>query len=227
MRPYDVRKEVTAVALLLQESDLAISSSIHKIVSLGRNESRVTWSSHGDGLSFYDFTEGGFEQYRHALRNQQFSVVLNDGSLLQISYDFRRNELVRHRLAFLPSPINILRQDIEDTTIDDFLELCSFQEIYDRVRTRPYLRFDFDAEGPESEPFCHAHTCFPGSRIPVCGPISVSQFIGFIFENFYAAIYASTDWLRGAQIEMLPHQMRDEHRGRLHFNVQRAAVHAI
>jgi hypothetical protein len=224
MNAAATRSKLTDIVLGLQQVDLAIAGNVHKIVPLGNSALRVIWATDASNSGLYDVPDGSFAQYLRALRERQFSAVLNDGSLIQMSYDFRRDDLVCHRLAFLPSPIVFSVEELDELAIDDFIELCSREDLYERTRTRPYLRFDFNADCPEQEPYSHVHTCFPESRLPVCGPISVTQFIEFIFGTFYPEIWKKEHWLSSAVTECLPHQIRDEHRRRLHLSATQVVI---
>ena len=48
--------------------------------------------------------EGSVAHYLAILREQQFSAVLIDGSILQISYDFIRENLEARRACICPLP---------------------------------------------------------------------------------------------------------------------------
>jgi hypothetical protein len=50
---------------------------------------------------------GTIDDYLAALRRRDFACVLKDGSLLQIAFAFRGEELVKHRLCFHPCPLDL------------------------------------------------------------------------------------------------------------------------
>ena len=124
------------------------------------------------------------EIYRELSEKRSYNVKLIDGGLLQIMYLFEDDRLVRHRLAYYPSPS--LRPFQEDSAA--YLRDELFLEIVAR-RIVPFpLRFDFDEAGVEdvNHPGCHltlgdVKEC----RIPVSAPLTPRWFIEFILRNFY------------------------------------------
>ncbi|KRB42063.1 DUF2290 domain-containing protein [Phenylobacterium sp. Root700] len=124
------------------------------------------------------------DAYKVIADERAFSMRFIDGGLLQILYTFRTGELVKHRLAFFPSP--------------DLLEYQNNAEIYDtdelyaditplNIVTTP-LRFDFDKESfVEGEhPMCHLTIGqYKNCRIPVSAPLTPHAFVSFILRAFY------------------------------------------
>lgn len=115
---------------------------------------------------------------------RSFTAKLVDGGLLQLMYLFKHETLVRHRLAYYPSPS--LRPFQEDA--ESYLRGDLYVEVVSR-RLVPFpLRFDFDEEAAEdvSHPRCHmtlgdVKRC----RVPVSAPISPLVFAEFVLRNFY------------------------------------------
>src|SRR5690606_9999259 len=111
------------------------------------------------------------------------NMKLVDGALLQMMYSVQGDALLRHRLAFYPSPNLLPFQDAADSYMRDEL----FVEIVQR-RIVPFpLRFDFD--GREN---VHVDVCHPKShltlgdvkdcRIPVSAPLTPRWFLEFILR---------------------------------------------
>lgn len=213
-------KTIDDIAMALLSSGHAINATLHTSVSLGEPYYvRVTWPNNQFTLT--DYVAASYDEYLALLRERQFSVILNDGAILQISYDFRRDTVEAHRLAFIPCPIEFTQDELDDLTIEDFLAVLGEEEIQSRLRSRPYLRFDYNRRAPETEPFSHLQTCYSESRIPVCGPLLVQQFTGFIFKNFYPGIARDLPLLTALTEEPLAHNIRDEQRSELHFHFHR------
>lgn len=53
-------------------------------------------------------------EYRHALEFGEYSVVLFEGSLLQLSYVLQASKVVEHRLCFFPCPVLLTDEPFED-----------------------------------------------------------------------------------------------------------------
>lgn len=124
------------------------------------------------------------EAYKVLAEERAYSMRLIDGGLVQILYTFRNRELVKHRLAFFPSP--------------DLLEYQNNAEIYDtdelyaditalNVVTTP-MRFDFDRDNfvEVDHPMCHLTIGqYRNCRIPVSAPLTPHAFVSFVLRSFY------------------------------------------
>src|SRR4029077_12763965 len=139
---------------------------------------------------------GTIAEYRSLLTRRQFTCVLSDGALLQMSYDFERDVILTHRLCFYPCPIRLADDDSElgdglldviDSVLEE--EVTSLAE--PRLRTRSPIRFDFYAETTDAEHSpCHAHWESAECRWPVYGALSVGHFVRFVFRRFYPEVWA-------------------------------------
>lgn len=122
--------------------------------------------------------------YKELFSTRSFTLKLIDGGLLQLSYRFERDALIKHRLAYYPSPS--LRPFQEDP------ELYMREELYLEIINRriiPFpLRFDYDLAAAKdvAHPSCHLTLGdIEGCRIPVHSPLMPRQFIEFVIRNFY------------------------------------------
>lgn len=122
--------------------------------------------------------------YEELLSNRSFSLKLIDGGMLQLSYRFDADSLIKHRLAFYPSPT--LRPFQDDP------EIYMREELYVEIVSRrlvPFpLRFDYDLKAAKdvAHPSCHLTLGdVEGCRIPVFSPLTPRQFIEFVVRNFY------------------------------------------
>lgn len=122
--------------------------------------------------------------HRELGEKRSYSVKLIDGGLLQLLYQFKNGSLVKHRLAFYPSPSLRSFQDDADAYMRDEL----FIDIVSR-RIVPFpVRFDYDVEKARDvvHPICHMTLGdVKGCRIPVSAPLSPRWFIDFILRNLY------------------------------------------
>lgn len=145
------------------------------------------WEVSFGGAEFVSLAMGDIDYrdtYQELSDKRSYNVKMIDGGLLQIMYLFKNDRLIRHRLAYYPSPSLRPFQEEPDAYLRDEL----FLDIVSR-RIVPFpLRFDFDEAAAEdvSHPSCHltlgdARSC----RIPVSAPLSPRWFIEFILRNFY------------------------------------------
>jgi hypothetical protein len=82
----------------------ALTVSAHVAIPLRDNQILVCWSAAASGLfRVTDNIQGSLDEYLDILRSQQFSAVLNDGGILQISYRYKRDKLIGHPLCFYPA----------------------------------------------------------------------------------------------------------------------------
>jgi len=149
--------------------------------------SEDTWEVTFDGADHVSIAMGDIDYqdlHRELGDKRSYSVKLIDGGLLQLLYLFKGDALVKHRLAFYPSPNLRSFQDDPDAYMRDEL----FIEIVSR-RIIPFpLRFDYDVEVARDMVHPHCHLTLgdvKGCRIPVSAPLSPRWFIEFILRNFY------------------------------------------
>lgn len=126
------------------------------------------------------------EMFRQLMKNKIYNMRMIDGALISMSYRFKDNELVAHRLSFFPSPDLEMFQNEPELYIDDEL----YSDIIDkRIVTVP-LRFDFDSDEKAYRSVVHpiSHLTlgqYKNCRIPVTTALTPYQFLSFIIINFY------------------------------------------
>lgn len=137
-----------------------------------------------EGISSAINYENYEELYWELRQNRLYNAKLVDGGLLQLLYQFDGEMLIKHRLAFYPSPTLPPFQDIPQEYMEDQLYL----EIVSR-RLIPFpLRYDFDLNAARDveHPRCHLTLGdAKGCRIPVSAPLTPRWFIEFILRYFY------------------------------------------
>lgn len=126
--------------------------------------------------------------YAELEQHGRFHVKLPDGGLLLFQYEFKDQELVKHRLAYFPSPVL--------PTVEEAPDLYQRDELYgdillNRIVRFP-IRFDFDPENYKLKFHPHSHMTlgqFDNCRIPVSHPIPPNAFLLFVLRNFYHLLY--------------------------------------
>ncbi len=128
------------------------------------------------------------ESYQELRLNRSYNLRLIDGGVIQMLYHFSHDKLVKHRLAFFPSP--------------DLLEYQNNSEVYEldemygdviasNIVTSP-IRFDFDPTAFDDYHHPMSHLTigqYKNCRIPVTGPLSPFSFMNFILRAFYNTPY--------------------------------------
>ena len=127
------------------------------------------------------------ERYADYSMRRNYIARMIDGALLQVSYEFGRGQLRRHRLAFLPSP-TLPEYSIEPELYD---QDPLFSEIIDRGSHPVALRFDFDDDPATVKPLSHpaSHLTlgqYARCRIPVEAPLTPTHFFDFLLRSFYS-----------------------------------------
>lgn len=181
--PHTVKNELDALLASLIERGIADDQNFPAL----RQLSTDGWEVSFDGAEHVSLAMGDSdysEIYRELSEKRSYNVKLIDGGLLQIMYLFKDDRLVRHRLAYYPSP-NLSPFQMEP---DAYLRDELFLDIVSR-RIVPFpLRFDFDEAGAEDviHPGCHLTLGdVKDCRIPVSAPLTPRWFIEFVLRNFY------------------------------------------
>jgi hypothetical protein len=161
-------------------------------------------------MDFVRGTDVQFSEYMGALRIGDFSILMGDGGVIQVSIDFSGGQIVGHRLVYLPCPIHIGADEIRLDTgeiypLADFIDDLSEDEFRDRLRVRAPIRFEYDPENAGDEhPSSHLHLGRADCRIAVSCPLHLDTFLRFVFKRFYNAEF--TAW---AEINEIPHRKLD------------------
>lgn len=146
----------------------------------------------------FAFRDRSYEEtYRILSESRSYNMRMIDGALIQMMYEFQRNSLIRHRLAFLPSPHLDQFQNFPEAYLADSL----FADIVAREIVRFPMRFDFDvASHVEVEhPMSHLTLGqYKNCRIPVTSPLTPYWFASFVIRNFYGT--ESEDYANGLPI---------------------------
>ena len=160
------------------------------------------------------------EIYQSLSETRSYNIKMLDGALIQMMYEFDDRTLLRHRLAFFPSPHLVEFQNSPDAYLEDEL----YAEIVARNIVRFPIRFDYDASESVHVDLEHpkSHLTlgqYVNCRIPVTAPLTPIQFMDFILRNFYdtdSKKYA--DGLPGSSVK-LNESISSTERGVIHIGV--------
>jgi hypothetical protein len=238
MTPTEARSDVAKVNAAFLDAGLAIA--VNPLVPFRTGDTmRLSWpQANGDGTRLTDHDYTSVNEYRLHFAQGHYTALLQDGGLIQASYDFSEAVLVGCRFCYYPCPI--LWPDDRDAgdwdDLNDLLQSSMFAQIEDlerqdpsdgarpngddsRLRLRSPIRFDYapKAHGP-TEPASHAHIGGAEARIPVHAPLSFGQFLHFVIKHYYPEY--------SALIEALPMRFLDRtitfaEECSLHFNWRR------
>lgn len=134
------------------------------------------------------FEHPTIDQYATWLTNGDYSALLYDGSLIQISYGVEDGEVSRHRLAYFPCPYDLDRDLLKQGM--PVADAVALRRGSDAVLRSP-IRFDFDRQAAApGHPASHFTINGTDCRIACVAPLHVMRFLDFIFRHFHAPLHA-------------------------------------
>ncbi|GAB6843703.1 hypothetical protein HNR00_003384 [Methylorubrum rhodinum] len=185
--PENIYKEVTKLTGELIEAGLCDVQSYPILRTVGHKTCEITFSEDHD-LAYILKNIPYNEVYEEIKRNKSYNLYMADGGIIQIQYLVRDGEIIKHRLAFFPSPSLEEYQNNPDIYENDEIYADVLMK---NVVTSP-IRFDFDREAfvEGSHPMSHLTIGqYKNCRIPVGGPISPYLFLHFVLSSFYNTAY--------------------------------------
>ena len=169
--------------------------SAYNISYLDENSGRVSWARKSTDPMIADFDHITVENYLQWVDQDDYSALLPDGSMLQLTYTLSAASIVGHRLCYVPSPITSLGEWASKPEKDTWLGsdyavivVDRLTESHSHAALRSVVRFDYDpANAGVGHPASHLTINSVDCRIPCIAPLSPGEFIGFVFEHFYPA----------------------------------------
>ena len=147
----------------LIDSELAIDFS-PTFETRAQNNKLFTWNNKFK-LSDYFRCNNLYILYKSFLKNNDYTILFKDGSLIQLTYEFdsRERNLIKHRLFFLHFPF--LKDDIDKQIAPlDYLESFETQDVdrffqIEKFESIGFIRFDYDPNASQNSetphPICH------------------------------------------------------------------------
>lgn len=208
-----VRDEVNNLLdyLLLSEIALHRNPVLHE-------QGRVSWRPFPTASSFLETRDSAsLACYKAWLVSGEYSALLFDGALLQITYDFAGHELVAHRLAWVPCPFAV---DLELLQVESPIEVLDMYASgsAEEVVLSSTVRFDFDLENAAANhPASHMTINSTDCRIACAAPLRLGHFIDFVFRHFYPGIWHLHPFLdKISRHDWGDHTVTEQQKERLH-----------
>jgi hypothetical protein len=209
MKPHEALSDIKNVIDLLLIDDLAIN--VNNISIHARGLQRIVTYDSGLDLDFAihkDFTQ--ISEYRRFVADSMYLVMLNDGALIQASYTYYRDKLLKHRLGFYPCPVNVSRRDLlteDPLTIIDRVLIGGPSTMF----LRSPLRFDYaQDDATVDHPAVHLTLNWAHCRIASSAPLSFGHFVRIVFRHFYPKEWKSTEWLHEIGVRRLNRSISEE-----------------
>lgn len=162
------------------------------------------------------------KEYVELVASERYSAILYDYSLISIECVFSEGRIARHRYMYIPCPISqeLLSQRPEDMEVADYLEQIDSDNLKRHFLSHGHVRFDYTNDPVNSDifhPLSHLTFISSDCRIALKAPISISEFLTFLFDNFYS--HYAKSW-----IDYQPHlksicedSIRDHETTRMHL----------
>ncbi|WP_181314736.1 DUF2290 domain-containing protein [Photobacterium phosphoreum] len=149
------------------------------------NETHINYSGFSDvsiALKNVEYSD----IYNYLSAGRQFNYKLIDGGLIQLLYCFNeKQELIKHRLCYFPSPDFEAFQNDPEIYLD---ESIYYSDIVLKSILPVPVRFDYDPANFEELKHPASHLSlgqYKNCRIPIVAPICPANFINFILRSFY------------------------------------------
>jgi hypothetical protein len=174
------------------EGEFILWSPGHKVVQRSSSERAIVWATYDPKL-FKPTTLvwSSISEYLDILRSSQYSALLFDGSIIQLTVDYSKLDCVGHRYAYYPCPIWLAPGEMAIASasglpLDEYLQELVLTARSDQLRNWPTMRFDYASTEVLNEPFSHVHLGPENCRVPILGPMTLHRFLDFIVRIFYS-----------------------------------------
>lgn len=147
-------------------------------------------------------TNGGVtaEEYIKILDEDTYSIVFQDGSIAYLECTFNGSVLDSYRFIYIPSPFDETHiLDLpEGVPLADWLRMVLEDRGVQCLKSVGALRFDcvrgLSTDVKDPHPVSHLTMMTGDCRIPIRGPVQITTFFHFIFDNFQRS--ARPCWLK-------------------------------
>lgn len=181
----DVIREINEIISIVVSSGLADDQNVAYEERTGRSNYQVRFD--GDELLGSALRDRPYEETYELLRDgRSYNLLMLDGAMIQMVYEFVDDGLLRHRLAFLPSPSLLEFQNEPDLYMEEQL----YADVIQRGVVTVPLRFDFDGRAGVAKAVEHpiSHMTlgqYSGCRVPVTAGLTPHAFMDFVLGSFY------------------------------------------
>jgi len=222
MTPSRCRAEIARLVGVLLEGEIALAANSPREQSRGRLVVVESPPREGPSQGERFLPSGCIDEYLDYLQRGDYTCVLSDGALLQLSFTFRRRRLIKHRLCFYPCPVLVAGDQVSgELSLQDLVEMTLAEKVRDRVRLRSPLRFDFDGDAARrGHSASHLHLAYTECRWPVYGPLSLGHFVRFVFRHFYPDLWRDHVGLRQWTLNRERRTVTREEEGELYIECQ-------
>jgi len=184
-----LRKEYIMIYKLLYEKKYIIEHKELRDNCTGKDAYELTWSGRSPEANITFDLDLGITQIVDALlREEQFSMLFYDKSILQVEYTIESNKIVKQRLQFIKkcNKVRTIKeiQELEGEAIE--VEGSNWFEEESGIPV--FLRVDYDPQNHIDLHHAKSHFVISNVkdfRIPMSRNLSLSKFVELILHQVY------------------------------------------
>ena len=186
-----VLREIHAITAFVVEHGLADDQNAAFERESDNSRVEIRYASAVPAVSYLR-DEAYEEMYRAQLEARAYNFRMLDGAIVQMNYGYGRGNLMKSRLAYLPSPdLKAFQQDPDIYLLD-----ALYADVVDRRVVTVPVRFDYDIRPGVSQGLQHpsSHMTlgqYSECRIAATAPIGPFFFVDFLLRSFYNAAMSS------------------------------------
>ena len=218
-------RRITQFGFDLLSRDFALDARAHVRAPLTRTRASLMWVRDDPDASLIIDDPTRIMDYVTLLERKEYSYLMYDGAIVQVSYVFEGEAIDRHRLLYYPCPFSIDVSLLEqfEASLSDLIREVYMEDLERSVVLSSPIRFDYEPEAaadfhPASHITMNKNTC----RIPVRSPMRFDQFTRFVLENFYPHVLEEKK-IANAILNQYDAECLSEHdRGRIHLTWRNA-----
>ncbi|WP_395623308.1 DUF2290 domain-containing protein [Sphingomonas daechungensis] len=184
--PSNLAGRLSRFCLAALENGSAIAAKTHVVTYLGGQTALVSWQC-DEPPDLSNLSIEDVRTYLFCLEHSHYSLVTQDGSIVQMTFKIHRGDIIGHRLCYLPCPVSFDPLELLEDNLQDVVTRNLHSQNFEVLRQRGVVRFDYDpAAEAEHHPSCHFTLNFDEVRIPVGRSFDAAVFLSFVDSHFIA-----------------------------------------
>lgn len=182
-----IRASFNSIKKNLNDAGLLYDWNQSTVVRLSNKRNRITWATSGVRPEISPFAISNVGEYLKFLDGRHYQFQLNDGSLIQLSYDFDKvGHIKSSRLVWYPCPVQFTLEELEYDSIRELVITTPTENI----NCLAPIRLDFSPDQiAHNHSSTHIHLGMEHFRLPVHRAMEPSRFIRFIIRTIYPKIW--------------------------------------
>jgi hypothetical protein len=182
-----IQASINAVKKNLDDAGLLYDWNNCTVVRISNRRKRITWATSLVRPDLTSYAISNIGEYLQFLDGRHYQFLLNDGSLIQLSYDFDRGgDITQSRLVWYPCPVQFAPEELEYETIRELILSAPTETI----ACNAPIRLDFSPDQiTHNHSSTHIHLGMEEFRLPVHRAMEPSRFIRFIIKTIYPKVW--------------------------------------